>query len=259
MNTARIADQIAQVERDLAEVGEQVEAGELDEAIAERLRVAYRIERATLERQLTEAEEANGEAVRTDRPALRSRGRAVAGILVVGVAGIVVAVIAVFSLQERTSVGEATDGVATAVLESGEDRDTGTVGIDELEAFVARDPEASGFRLVLADRYVEIGEYSKALEQYMAVLEQEPENVEALARVGWLTFLSDEAELAEPFVVRAIALEPEYSQAYWYLANIYVELGDMNGAIESLEQLLTFELPVSVRTQAEQMLAEARS
>ena len=42
MNTARIADQIAQVDRDLSEIDEQLEAGEFDEATAERLRAACR-------------------------------------------------------------------------------------------------------------------------------------------------------------------------------------------------------------------------
>lgn len=259
MNAARIADQIDQVDRDLAEVGEQVDAGELDEATAERLRSAYQSERAALEAQLADLATPKEDTSPDPGPALRSQGRAIAGTVIVGIAALVVAVVAVFSLQERTPAGESTDGVATAALENGGGRDLSSVGLEEMEAVVAQNPDIPGMRLALADRYVEAGDYSRALEHYMVVLEQEPENATALARVGWLTFLSDEAELAEPFIVRAIAIEPDFPQAYWYLANVRIQRGNVEGAIEPLERLLTYDLPNDVRAQAELMLEEVRS
>lgn len=259
MNAARIADQIDQVDRDLAEVDEQVDAGELDEATAERLRSAYQSERAALEAQLDDVATPKEDTSPDPGPAPQSRGRAVAGTVIVGIAALVVAVVAVFSLQERTPAGESTDGVATAALENGGGRDLSSVGLEEMEAVVAQNPDIPGMRLALADRYVEAGDYSRALEHYMVVLDQEPENATALARVGWLTFLSDEAELAEPFIVRAIAIEPDFPQAYWYLANVRIQVGNVEGAIEPLERLLTYDLPDDVRAQAELMLEEVRS
>jgi len=259
VNAARIADQIDQVDRDLAEVDEQVDAGELDEATAERLRSAYQSERVALEAQLDDVATPKGDTPAGTGPAPRSRSRAVAGTVIVGVAALAVAVVAVFSLQERTPAGESTDGVATAALESGGGRDLSSVGLEEMEAVVSQNPDIPGMRLALADRYVEAGDYSRALEHYMVVLEQEPGNATALARVGWLTFLSDEAELAEPFIVRAIAIEPDFPQAYWYLANVRIQVGNVEGAIEPLERLLTYDLPDDVRAQAELMLEEVRS
>lgn len=259
MNAARIADQIDQVDRDLAEVDDQVDAGELDEATAERLRSAYHSERAALEAQLADVGTAIEDAPRDGDPAPRSRGRAIAGTAVIGTAALVVAVVAVFSLQERTPAGESTDGVATAALENGGGRDLSSVGLEEMEAVVAQNPDIPGMRLALADRYVEAGDYSRALEHYMVVLDQEPESATALARVGWLTFLSDEAELAEPFIMRAIAIEPDFPQAYWYLANVRIQMGNPDGAIEPLERLLDYDLPDDVRAQAELMLQQVRS
>ena len=262
MNADRIADQIDQVDRDLAEVDEQVDTGELDEATADRLRSAYRKERAALEAQMSSVEAPTIDEFpepSATAPQTRSRGRAIAGTVIVGVAAIVVAAVAIFSLQERTPAGESTDGVATAVLENGGARDLSSVGLDEMEGVVAQNPDIPGMRLALADRYVEAGDYSKALGHYMIVLEQEPESATALARVGWLTFLSGEGDLAEPFIVRAIAIEPDFPQAYWYLANVRIETGNPQGAIEPLEQLLAYELPAEVRAQAEAMLAEVRS
>lgn len=259
MNTARIADQIEQVDRDLAEVDEQVELGEIDQRTAERLRAAYRSERSGLEEELAGIEAEPRPATAADAPAGRSRGRAIAGTVIIGVAALVVAVVAVFSLQERTPASESTDGVATEVLESGGGRDLASVGLDEMAAVVAQNPDIPAMRVALADRYVEEGDYSKALEHYMVVLDQEPENATALARVGWLTFLSGEIELAEPFIVRAIRLEPDFPQAYWYLANVRIQMDDPAAAIDPLERLLAYDLPPDVRTQAEAMLVEARS
>jgi tetratricopeptide (TPR) repeat protein len=259
MNPERIADQIEQVDRDLAEVDEQVELGEIDEATAARLRKAYRNERVTLEEQLEGIDGAPSLVGPGDAPGKRSKGRAITGTVIVGIAAIIVAVVAVFSLQERTPAGESTDGVATDVLENGGGRDLATVSLEEMEAVVAQNPDIPAMRIALADRYVEAGDYSKALDHYMVVLDQEPEDATALARVGWLTFLSGETELAEPFIVRAIAVEPDFPQAYWYLANVRIQMDDAPGAIEPLERLLAYELPPEVRAEAEAMLAEARS
>ncbi|MEA3503347.1 MAG: hypothetical protein U9R47_11260 [Actinomycetota bacterium] len=259
MKTTRIADQIAQVDRDLVEVDDQVSEGELDEATADRLRTAYRSERRDLEQQLESVEPTPVVSVESAKPAGRSRTRSLVGAGVVGVVAVVIAVVAVFSLQERTPAGEATDGVATEVLEAGAGAGMASVSLEELEAVVAENPDIPGMRIAVADRYVEVGNYSKALEHYMVVLDLEPENAEALARVGWLTFLSGEPDLASPFVERALAIQPDFPQAYWFLANIRMEIGDALGAIEPLQRLLAYELPIDVRAQAEALLEEARS
>lgn len=268
MTSARIADQIEQVDRDLAEIDEQLEMGELDEATAERLRAAYQTERATLQKQIagiqaTESSSDVGAKIVT-APEGRSRGRAIAGTAIVGVAAVAVAAAAMFSLQEQTPAGEMTDGVATAVLEDGRlggqgATDLSSVSAAEMEAVVAENPNVAGMRMALAELYVEEGNLSKALDHYMIVLEIEPENPEALTRVGWLTSVSGEPGLAVPFFERALAIEPDCPQAYWFLANARIDIGDKEGAIGPLEALLTYEIPTDVRTEALAMLEEARS
>lgn len=268
MTSARIADQIEQVDRDLAEIDEQLEMGELDEATAERLRAAYQTERATLQKQIagiqaTESSSDAGAKIVT-APEGRSRGRAIAGTAIVGVAAVAVAAAAMFSLQEQTPAGEMTDGVATAVLEDGRlggqgATDLSSVSAAEMEAVVSENPNVAGMRMALAELYVEEGNLSKALDHYMIVLEIEPENPEALTRVGWLTSVSGEPGLAVPFFERALAIEPDYPQAYWFLANARIDIGDKEGAIGPLEALLTYEIPTDVRTEALAMLEEARS
>lgn len=268
MKTDRIVEQIEQVTRDLVEVDEQLETGEIDDATAERLRNAYLAERTTLEEQLdgVEAVESsdNEDVEVAEATAGRSRGRAIAGTAIIGIAAVVVAVVAVFSLQEQTPAGDMTDGVATDVLEGGGTGGQVATGLSsvtaaDMEAVVAENPEIVGMRIALAELYVEEGNLPKALDHYLIVLDLEPENADALVRVGWLTSVSNEPELAEPFLVRALVIDPDYPQAYWHLANVRIEMGNMKGAIEPLEALLTYEIPTEIRTEAMAMLEEARS
>ena len=266
MNTARIADQIAQVDRDLAEVDEQVELGELDESTADHLRAAYRKERAALEERLAAIDPASDETDTDAVPVTRSTGRALIGTAVVGVAVIAVAVIAVFSLQDRSPAADVTDGVATAVAEgqgvqggqSGQD--LSSVTVEEMETIVAQHPDIAGMRMALAERYVEDGNFPKALEHYMIVLDEEPDNDTALFRVGWLTYVTGDVDLAEPFLVKALEIQPDFPQAAWLLANVRMETGDKAGAVEPIQQVLAYtDLPADVRTEAEALLKQAQS
>lgn len=268
MKAARIADQIAQVDRDLAEIDEQVQLGELDDDTADRLRSVYRSERSSLEEQLA-AIEARGTgsdgaadvgSARAQQG--RSTARSIAGTAIVGAAIIAVAVIAVFSLQERTPAGEMSDGVATEVasevMEGQAAVDLDSVTAEQMEAVVAQNPDIPGMRIALANRYLEEGSLEGALFHYEIALEQEPDEPSTVAWVGWLTFLLGDPEGAEPYVVRAIELEPDYPQAYWFLANIRYESGDLEGTIVPLEKLLTYELPEEIQTEVQAMLTEAR-
>ena len=276
MKSAHIAEQIAQVDRDLVELDEQVEAGELDEATADRLRTAYRSERATLEKQLDEIgadEDAGTEPTADeDAPAAskgRSKGRAIAGTAVVAVAVAIVAVVAIFSLQDQSTAADVTDGIATGVLENQVMGGGGTTGgasgmdsvsTEQMEAAVAENPDVVGMRMALAELYIQEGDLDKALEHYNIVLEQEPDNAEALVRVGWLTSLADDPEGAEPFFIKALDIDPNFPQAYWFLANVRFDLGRKSAAIAPLQALLTFkDIPDEVRTEATKMLEEARS
>ncbi|MEN8234670.1 MAG: tetratricopeptide repeat protein [Actinomycetota bacterium] len=266
MKTARIADQIAQVDLDLAEIDDQVEAGELDETTAERLRSAYRAERDALERELVEvprddagAAEDKGSVV-VGGPASKKPSRAIVGTVIVAVAAVVVAVVAMSSLEEKTPAGEMTDGVATDVLEGQGNVDMGSISLEEMEAVVAQNPDIVGMRIALAQRYLDEGILDKGLEHYTIALGQQPDDPILNAWVGWLTFLSGDPDTAEPHVVQALVLESDYPQAHWFLANIRFEQGDMDGVIEPLETLLGYEdLPPDIKADVEAMLEEARS
>ncbi len=83
---------------------------------------------------------------------------------------------------------------------------------EELEQVVAENPEITGMRLALAERYFVAGEFDRAVDHYLVVLEQDPENVAALAAVGWMTHLSGSLRRGATYVERALAIEPDYAQ-----------------------------------------------
>lgn len=182
------------------------------------------------------------------RPSIQTPGRArtVAGSgLVVG-ACLLVGWLAFQALEEEP------------VAQAG--RDLSTVTNEEMEEVIATNPEVVGMRLALADRYFQSGQFSNALTHYREVLDRQPRHPEALARVGWMVFLSGEPEVAARFEERALAEAPDYAEAKWYLANVRLDgLADPEGAIPLLEELLEVEdLPPDVLEAVRQRLEEAQ-
>ncbi|MBT8212642.1 MAG: hypothetical protein KJN71_05820 [Acidimicrobiia bacterium] len=236
-----IPERLDQVETDLADVETQLAAGELDEATAARLRSTYQAERDGI--------------LATDEIAENSgpRGRVIAGVAIL-VLGLVGAGIAVARSAEDRNPGDLITGGLPAV-------DLSTITNEEMEEIVAQFPEVTTMRLALADRYFNDAQFSDALGHYLTVLDQEPSNPRALANIGWMTYLSDQPEIAERYVEQSLASDAGYSQAYFFLGAIRLYgLGDASGAVPPLERLLEFDdLPQEIRDQAAELLDEARA
>jgi tetratricopeptide (TPR) repeat protein len=250
-----LVDRLEQVATDIADVDQQEIAGEFDTESADRLRATYRGERARLEERIEELDDGD-----VPTPAGRSRRRVAVGValLVLGFAAVTAVLLG--TVRQREPGELATGGIASEV--AGGNVDLSEVTNEEMEEVVAANPEVVGMRLALARRYFEDGEFDAALPHFMTILEeQDPDNAEALASVGWMTHLSSEPEVAERFVERAIEVAPDYPQALWFLANIRISgLDDPAGAVAPLEQLLSYDdIPADIRTDAEALLAEALS
>ncbi|CAN5307473.1 hypothetical protein BH24ACT7_BH24ACT7_23260 [soil metagenome] len=245
---ARLDDQVDQVLVDLADVDAGVAAGDLDQETADRLRATYRTELAGLERSRDELAEAG------DPRAGRDRRRMVAGTLLVLAALTAVGVLLADTVADRAPGDPAVGGVAGDVVSGAVD--LATVTDEEMEAVVAQNPDVTRMRLALAERYFVAGEFDQAVDHYLIVLEQDPDNVAALGAVGWMTHLSGRPDVAVSYVERALDIDPGFVQGYWYLANIRADgLGDPGGAVEPLRTLLGFEgVPDEIRAEAEAML-----
>ncbi len=108
----------------------------------------------------------------------------------------------------------------------------------ELEAVVEANPDVLGMRLALADRYTAEGRYDLAVVQYGKVLEKDPGNPAATARLGWLWLKVDDPQRALRLVDQALAKDPALAEALWYKANIlFYGLNDPEGAMKVLATL----------------------
>jgi tetratricopeptide (TPR) repeat protein len=251
---ARLSERIAQVERDISELGEQVDNDEIDAETAATLRERYEKERSLLQAQVVDD---GNEAKPAEAPAFLSGAR------LLGIGAVLVAVIgiAVWLLMTTRNDTSGVEGVAADVV-SGQAMNLDNVTDEQMEQVIAQNPDIPGMRLALAERYFTEGNFPKALEHYMYVLDTlGVKDPTALANVGWMTYLSGVSDVAESFVEESLAVQPDGGIAFWYLANIrFYGLNDPAGAVEPLEKLLEYnDLPDEIRTEAESMLTDAQA
>ena len=242
----QIDERRAQAAADLSDVEEQFATGELDQATASKLRARYQAELASLAVQ--------EETVPRNAPQAggRSLRRAVAGTVLV-VAAIIGIVFLVAQAIDDRSPGD----FVTGNIES---RDLSEVSTVEMEQVVADFPNVIGMRLALARRYFQAQNFSEALPHYFTVLDQDPTNSEALANLGWMTFLADpdESSTAAAYLERSLAADPSSGDTMFYLANVRLYgLDDPGGARELLGVLAAEDLPADVAVVVEEMLLEA--
>jgi len=249
--------------RDLDELAEQVDSGEIDPETAEGLRASYRQEYDEAVAALGDGPQStsgDGGRAQSDAPAQpRSGRRAIVGSVLV-IAALTAAII--FAAQDITP-DQAPAGTS-ASSPGGLSVDPATVSNEQLEGVVAANPNINAMRMALADRYYEAQEYGKALGHYLYILENQPtptENSQALARVGWMAYATGQPEAAEEYVQNSLAVDPTYLEAKYYLGFILLYgLEDPEGAIPWLEEVAGVpNLPPSVQSEVEQALADARS
>ena len=254
LESDRLRERIAQTERDLAEIAQQVEAGEIDEATAALLRSRYEEERAGLLDDLV-GEDRAGETGATGETFLT--GRRVAGAVVLFVA----AAVLTFAVVNAVGGTAGVEGVASEVATGG-GANLDDISNEQMEEVVAANPDIAPMRLALADRYFAEGDFSNALTHYMYVLEElEIQDAAALANVGWMTYQSGVPDVAESFVERSLELQPDGGVAFWYLANIrFHGLDDASGSVEPLLRLLEYDnLPQELRAAAQELLTQVEA
>lgn len=237
--------------QELADVERQLLDGDIDEATATRLTDKYTAE---LDALITARSGYDDVSPSDDmiKPVWLT-ARAKAGILVVTIAVAGIAVFAVTSLVSNTPSG--VEGVVQDALMGSNTRDLSTVTNEELEAVVAENPGVIPMRLALARRYFEAGEFDKALDHYFVVLSAQ-QHPEALANVGWMTYLSGYDELAVGYLEAAVERDPTYLTARWFLGNVYASLGRNDEAIVMLVTVVSAdETPQEIRDVALELIS----
>ena len=174
-------------------------------------------------------------------PQSRSRRRTLVGGLVLTGAFAVVVVVAGFFLQDREGP---TAGVANL-----EGQDLSEVSNETMEAVVAANldnPQISGMRLALAERYYEAGDYSSAFPHYLAVAEatgaSDAEVVTALVRLGWMAWDGNgEAEAAIGLLDQALTIDSDSTTAMFLKGQVlWCGAGDTNAAAGLFSDVLAY-------------------
>lgn len=250
----RSLELIEMLNQELADVDQQLTDGDIDQDTATRLTDRYTAELDAL---------VKARSVDSSEPpddgqdgATWLTTRAKVGILVVAVAVSAIAAFAVISLAGNSSSGA--EGVAQDALTDPTGRDLSTVSNEEMEAVVAENPGVIPMRLALARRYFEAGEFDKALDHYFVILDSE-QHPEALANVGWMTYLSGYDDLAAGYLEAAIERDPTYLTARWFLGNVYASLGQNDQAIVMLTFVVSSdETPEEIKDLALELIATLR-
>jgi tetratricopeptide (TPR) repeat protein len=239
--------------RDVAEVEEQLAAGEMDEPTAVRLRQRYETDAAEALRALERLDAADAS---TDDPGPEryfGRGSAAAAALAAVVA-IGAAIALPRFLSDRPEGGFVTGNEAVA----GEGRDLSEVSNEEMEQVVAANPDVVAMRLRLAHRYLDDGQMRKAVEHYMTILEGEPDP-EAMSHLGWIVFNDGDVDLALELLQASRERAPEDPETLWFLANVHLYgRGDPAAALPLLQQLAERDDLGPQRDQVQQALEVAR-
>jgi cytochrome c-type biogenesis protein CcmH/NrfG len=242
-------EQIELLTEELEDLDRQVADGDIDIETADRLRARYSEELAGLIDARSEQRDIEGASTAP----FRSR-RTIAGMIVVGMAVAAIAGFAVVSLDDGSASG--VEGVVEDVLSGEGGRDLTTVSDEEMEAVVAQNPDVVPMRLALARRYFEAGEFDQALDHYFEVLERE-QHPEALANIGWMTYLSGVNDVAASYLEAAVERDPTYLTARWFLGNVYASLGRNDEAIVMLAIVVNAdETPDEIRNLAIELITQ---
>ena len=250
--------QIELLHEELADIDIQERDGDLDADTASKIRQRYRAELADLEASdpIEPSLTPDDDTATPEEEPHRNRldQRALIGIGLVTVALVVIGVFAVRSLNTPSVVGA--DGIVGDVVRGEGQIDLSTISNEEMEVVVAENPDIVPMRLALARRYFEAGEFDKALDHYFEVLDRE-QHPEALANVGWMTYLSGRPDIAAGYLEAALDRQADYLTAMWFLGNIYVSLGRPDEARAFLTEVLASDdLPQEIRASALELLEQ---
>ncbi|MCL1600518.1 MAG: hypothetical protein M3112_03135 [Actinomycetia bacterium] len=259
----RLEERRTQVVRDLDELAEQVQDGQVEPKTAERLRGVFAQELAEIGNELAGLAD-----VPVPEPDHRKETEPARGFSFRGVVGAALILAVLTVLIVWAGSGSGTDGADTeasssvAIVDGGE-ISIATMTTDELENALASFPASVAVRLALADRHLADGDQQGALEHYLAVAMGEASPMEksrALARVGYLSYATGQYEPARESLLESLELNRDNTEAMLYLGYVLLSgFDDAAGSIPYFEEVLRDPLmPPEIIDAVGEKLAEAR-
>ena len=148
------------------------------------------------------------------------------------------------AMKEDPSTGFLVEDIAELYRSSGRIREA----VEEAQAALKANPDDLNARRVLGRIYTQqIGDAQanridenmvhKALDQYKAITDKDPKDVESLIMVGRLDRVLNSSVDAEAAFKKALVAEPENEDALTGLASVYSDRGDAKAASALLEKL----------------------
>ena len=117
--------------------------------------------------------------------------------------------------------------------------------------------------LVEARGLLAAGKAVDAIKIYDQVLQLQPDNPEALAYRGWLLYQTGDPDLlgeGKQLIADAVAADPQYPDAHFFLGFAKREDGDLQGALTEWDAYLALDPPAdaaqAVRQSADQVRAQ---
>jgi tetratricopeptide (TPR) repeat protein len=185
----------------------------------------------------------------------RVSGRRIPALVTAGaVVGLIVLLVPVLSgaLRARSA-----DQPLTGTLP------TGSGAADPLAFFRQRvrdHPQDVAARLDLAQRFLQVGEAQRAVEQYLITLRLDPRNPEARASLGNLLYLAGKPEEALDAENKALEVDPTYPEALYFKGVILLEGLDRPAeAADAFRAYLAAAPFGSRRTEAQSLLKRAEA
>jgi tetratricopeptide (TPR) repeat protein len=148
------------------------------------------------------------------------------------------------AMKEDPSTGFLVEDIAELYRASGRLREA----VEEAQDALKANPEDLNARRVLGRIYTQqIGDAQanrvdenmarKAVEQYKAITDKDPKDVDSLIMLGRLDRVLNSSVDAEAAFKKALAVDPENEDALTGLASVYSDRGDAKGATALLEKL----------------------
>jgi lipopolysaccharide biosynthesis regulator YciM len=136
--------------------------------------------------------------------------------------------------------------------------------ISSYEAILVLNPEDMEAMTSLGVCYVEgaatLGEAPmKGIGILRQVLEKDPENINALINLGYFAAKSGQFEKAIERFNRVIEIDPEFTDAYLYLSDAYMQMGNKEEGIRYLEKFKEFIQDPEKREQLEIYIENIRN
>lgn len=251
---------------DMVETQRQLDAGEIDGKTAERLFAIYQERIVDAVDQLAEL---GPPPSRTEGAVKRNQHRVVAGTGIAAIALLVAGFVITGGGHSKSSSSlkaspSSTDATVTG---TGGGTDLSKVTNEQMEAVIAQNPDVTGMRLALVERYMSSGtdaDLKKASEHAHVALQQNPttaDRARALRDLGWVTALQGNPTSGADLLDQSLQIEPTDKNTIFFLARVRLDgLHDAPGAVTLLQQLLSSGIDdADVRKTVEDELTKARA